>query len=303
MTTTSAVRVRPGHLPATCLTALLLVAGSPSAALAQAAAPVPSASPAPAAPRTDQGPAFVPMNPTPAPAPTAAPATAPATAAAPATATPAPVATPAAPAPAASPAPVAPVAAPTPATPPTPTDGIFVRKRTPRSIGLWLGWAWNAVNYLPMRPDGAAVKPHGASFVFDYGWQVGGLRPNGWPTYVGFLLGTTFYPGMGDQRSALTLEYGLLVRHHLKPQWKVHPFLAYGLGAIQAWVFNVDGRGIGHLTRLSVGLEGKVHQKVRLAFELIYKIDPIRAFRVSEPANPKFDIHTLSAMFGVNFSL
>jgi hypothetical protein len=183
-------------------------------------------------------------------------------------------------------------------------DGVFVRRRVPRSIGLWLGWGWNAVNYLPLREDGAKTKPHGASFVFDYGWQVGGLRPGGWPTYVGFLLGTTYYPGASDRRNALTLEYGILVRHHLAPRWKVHPFVAYGLGAIQAFVFGVEGRGIGHLTRLSVGVEGKVSQKVRLALELIYKIDPIRAFRVdSTMDNPKFDIHTLSAMFGVNFTL
>lgn len=183
-------------------------------------------------------------------------------------------------------------------------DGVFVRRRVPRSIGVWLGWGWNAVNYLPLREDGAKAKPHGASFLFDYGWQVGGLRPRGWPSYVGFLAGTTFYPGAGDRRNALTIEYGLLVRHHLAPQWKVHPFLAYGLGAIQAFVFGVEGRGIGHLTRLSVGLEGKVSPKVRLALELIYKIDPIRAFRIDKAMDsPKFDIHTVSAMFGVNFTL
>ena len=280
--------MRPGPF-ATCLT-LLLAAGAPATTHAQVA-PVPSASPAPAAPGT-QGPAFVPLTPTPTPAPVASPAPTPA--------------------PTTAPAPVAATTTPAPVAPPVPTstykadpppDGVWVRRRTPRSIGLWLGWAWNPVNYLPMRSDGAAAKPHGASFVFDYGWQVGGLRPGGWPTYVGFILGTTYYPGMAGTRSALTLEYGLLVRHHLKPEWKVHPFLAYGLGAIQAWVFNVDGRGIGHLTRLSVGLEGKVSQKVRLGFELIYKIDPIRAFRSSEPSNPKFDIHTVSALFGVNFSL
>lgn len=214
-----------------------------------------------------------------------------------------------APVPADSPAPVTattpvPAASPAPDAAPPPSDGVYVRKRVPRSIGLWLGWGWNPVNYLPLRADGAKVQPHGASLVFDYGWQVGGLKPGGWPTYVGFLLGATFYPGASDRRHALTLEYGLLVRHHLAPKWKVHPFLAYGLGAIQAFVFGLEGRGIGHLTRLSVGVEGSVSKKVRLAFELIYKIDPIRSYRLEQTMDkPKFDIHTLSGMFGVNFTL
>lgn len=290
MTTTSAARTRPRQFKKKSLglTALLLATGSPFPARAQAPvspvssaspspppAPVSSASPAPApALAPDPAPAFVPLNPA-APTPTVAPAPAP--------------------------APVA-VATPAPA-PPPPIDGQWVRRRTPRSIGLWLGWAWNPVNYLPMRADELKVKPHGASFVFDYGWQVGGLRPGGWPTYVGFILGTSFYPGTAERRHALTLEYGILVRHHLAPRLPVHPFLSYGLGAIQAFVFGVEGRGIGHLTRLGVGIEGKVSAKVRLALELIYKIDPIRAYRLEEGAQTKFDIHTVSAVFGVNFSL
>lgn len=68
-------------------------------------------------------------------------------------------------------------------------------------------------------------------------------------------------------------------------------------------MFGVEGRGIGHLTRLSVGIEGKASEKVRLALEVLYKIDPIRAYRLEEGAPTKFDIHTLSAMFGVNFNL
>ncbi len=243
-------------------------------------APVHAQAPSAPVPKTSPGPEFV----TPAPAP------------APVTPAPAAVVSPA--------PPPSPTIAPAPAAPPPPIDGQWVRRRTPRSIGLWLGWAWNPVNYLPMRADEIKVKPHGASFVFDYGWQVGGLRPGGWPTYVGFLLGTSFYPGSAERRHALTLEYGILVRHHLIPKYKVHPFLGYGLGAIQAFVFGVEGRGIGHLTRLSVGFEGRVSDKVRLAFELIYKIDPIRAYRLDTTMpSPKFDIHTVSAMFGVNFNL
>lgn len=284
MTTTSAVRTRPELLRISVrVTALLLVTGA--AAPARAQSPVSSDSQVTPAPKTSPEPApeFVPLTPAPAPAPAPSPAPTPTVVAAPAPA----------------PTPTV-VAAPIP-TPPS--DGQWVRRRTPRSLGLWLGWAWNPVNYLPMRSDELRVKPHGASLVFDYGWQVGGLRPGGWPTYVGFILGTSFYPGSAERRHALTLEYGILVRHHLAPKLKVHPFLAYGLGAIQAFVFGVEGRGIGHLTRLSVGIEGRASDKVRLALELIYKIDPIRAYRLEEGAQTKFDIHTVSAMFGVNFNL
>lgn len=185
-----------------------------------------------------------------------------------------------------------------PATPPPP-----VRKRAPRSLGLWLGYAWTPVNKLPLREDGTAARAHGASLVIDYLWQVGGLQPGGWPAYVGFILGFNYFPGLAPQRHALVFEYGIVVRHTLATHLKVYPYLGYGLGAVQAVVFGASGRGIGHLTRLAVGFEGKVAKKVRLAFEVVYKIDPIRAFGVGTADPPRYDFHTLSGLFGINFNL
>lgn len=272
-----------GSAPCTTLALVTMLAAALAAPTAHAQAPQPG-------PSDSSGPAFVtPAQPAPAPEQPAA--------------QPVPADSPPQPVPSASPPPTQPVPV---ASPPAQTGpaGPLVRRRAPRSIGVWVGYAWNPVNYLPMRADDRRVKPHGASFLFDYGWQVGGLQPGGWPTYVGFLAGLNFYPGSDERRHLLTIEYGLLVRHHLAPKLKVHPFFAYGLGAIQAFVIGVDGRGIGHLTRLSVGFEGKVSERTRLALEIIYKLDPIRGFRRDgDTANPKFDIHTLSALFGVNFSL
>lgn len=178
-----------------------------------------------------------------------------------------------------------------------------VRRRTPRSLGLWLGYAWNPVNKLPLRADGESVRPHGMTLALDYLWQVGGLQPGGWPAYVGFLAGFNYFPGSGEQRHALVIEYGIVVRHTLAAHLKVYPYLGYGLGAVQALVFGATGRGIGHLTRLAIGFEGRVGKKVRLAFEVNYKIDPIRAFGVGDAAPPRYDFHTLSGLFGVNFNL
>ncbi len=177
------------------------------------------------------------------------------------------------------------------------------RKRAPRSLGLWLGYGWSPVNYLPLRADGERVRPHGMTLALDYLWQVGGLQPGGWPAYVGFLLGFNYLPGVSGQRHALTIEYGIVVRHTLATHLKVYPYLGYGLGAVQALVFGAEGRGIGHLTRLSIGFEGRVRQRVRLAFEVNYKIDPIRAFGVDGKPGTKFDYHMLGALFGVNFNL
>lgn len=177
------------------------------------------------------------------------------------------------------------------------------RKRAPRSLGLWLGYGWVPVNYLPLRADGERVRPHGMTLALDYLWQVGGLQPGGWPAYVGFLLGFNYLPGGSEQRHALTLEYGIVVRHTLATHLKVYPYLGYGLGAVQAFVFGAEGRGIGHLTRLALGFEGRVRERVRLAFEVNYKIDPIRAFGVGGAPGTKFDYHMLGALFGVNFNL
>jgi hypothetical protein len=171
----------------------------------------------------------------------------------------------------------------------------------PRIIGLSVGWGWNTVNKLPVNTDGSKTQPHGLSLFADFLWQVGGLA-GGWPSWLGFMSGFLYFPGSAVRRDVYVLEYGLLVRHGLFRASVLRPFLAYGLGATQAWVIGVENRGIGHLTRLSLGTDIIVKPTFTLSVELAYKIVNMPVF-TTEPNTPgrAYDFHTLSALAGAHY--
>src|SRR6185503_395419 len=191
---------------------------------------------------------------------------------------PPPAPSPPTPPPATAPPPAPPPPAPPPAAPSTAPSAApaaappkAVMDHVPRFVGISAGWAWNTVNKLPVREDGKKTQPHGLSIFTDFLWQVGGLG-GGWPSWLGFLAGFLYFPGASPQRDAFVLEYGILVRHGLFPGFVLRPFVAYGLGATQAWVSDVGSRGIGHLTRLSLGTDIVLRPSVALGLELSYKI-------------------------------
>jgi hypothetical protein len=173
--------------------------------------------------------------------------------------------------------------------------------RVPRLIGLSLGWAWNTVNKLPVARDGAKTQPHGLNIFSDFLWQVGGIG-GGWPSWLGFMAGFVYFPGSDLRRDAYALEYGILVRHGLFPGHTLRPFVAYGLGATQAWVKGVESRGVGHLTRLSLGSDIVLSPHVSLSVELLYKIVNIPTFGTTPGSTPPaYDFHTLGVLAGAHY--
>lgn len=190
----------------------------------------------------------------------------------------------------------------TPVTPP-PATVELEGHHVPRILGLSAGWSWNTVNRLPVALDGKKTQPHGLSVFGDFLWQVGGIG-GGWPSWIGFLAGFEYFPGSEVRRDAYALGYGILVRHGLFPGHALRPFLAYGLGATQAWVTGVESRGIGHLTRLSLGTDIVLTPRFSLSLELLYKIVNIPTFAASGSSPPpSYDFHTLSALFGARYGL
>jgi hypothetical protein len=176
-----------------------------------------------------------------------------------------------------------------------------VLDRVPRIIGLSVGWGWNTVNKLPVARDGKKTQPHGLSIFGDFLWQVSGIG-GGWPSWLGFLSGFLYFPGSSARRDAFALEYGILVKHGLFPGFILRPFAAYGLGATQAWVSEIESRGIGHLTRLSLGTDIILSPRFTLTVELAYKIVNMPTFATAPGSVPgPYDFHTLSALFGGQF--
>ena len=78
------------------------------------------------------------------------------------------------------------------------------------------------------------------------------------------------------QNDFLGMGYGIYVKHALWPRQRVRLFFAYGLGATQVWVRNVESRGIGHLTRLAVGMDVHLHKWLQLTFEFSYRFTTCR---------------------------
>ena len=181
-----------------------------------------------------------------------------------------------------------------PGTPPVPA-----LRHSPRVMSLTAGYAYTPLSYLPLSPtivDGK-YRNHGLRIDWKAGWQVGGFL-SGWHSYVGFFAGFFYNFGSGFADN-LGLNYGIFAKHTIFPGRRFRPFLAYGLGAIQVWVRELGGRGIGHVTRLSIGLDTKLSERVALEFDLSYQFNILPSFAI-EGAEPRsFDFHSLSLTTGI----
>lgn len=244
-------------------------------------APTPSAAPAcvPTAPvRVVTAPCPVcPVPAAPAPCPTAPPSASAST-------------------PTAQPTVASPTATATAASPPPPIDTAKVPVvNVPRVFSLGVGWIYSPVNSLPIT-NAPGLKVHSQGIIVEPQllWQVRGFA-RGWPAWVGF--GTSFHYLFGGSvagaKDSFGLAYGISVKHALWPRGRFRLYLNYGLGAAQMWVRENDGRGVGHLTKLGIGADIRLHRIVQTSLEVSYRYINIPLF--SSPSNTVtgFDLHAL----------
>lgn len=170
----------------------------------------------------------------------------------------------------------------------------------PRQLFVGVGWAYDVVDHLPDPKTSEAPHPNGIGSFLTYSWQVGGL---GWrrPSWLGFHLGLDYFPTSARNLASTALSYGLYVKHGLGLHPRARPFFTYGLGAVQAWVRSIDGRGIGHQTRLSAGVDLPVSARVAISLELAYKYQSLPIFQIAGAAADRFDFHTLLLLVGSTF--
>jgi hypothetical protein len=138
----------------------------------------------------------------------------------------------------------------------------------PRAYGATLGTTYAFRDRLPTR----RAQPWGAQLGARFGWQVSGLD-GGAPGVVGVEMDVLIRPAGEAQaaRDSYAILYGFFMKHSFFNQLALRPFLSYGLGAAQIWVREVDGRGIGHATRLGVGVERRLAEQLRLSIALTYQ--------------------------------
>jgi hypothetical protein len=180
-----------------------------------------------------------------------------------------------------------------------PSPEVKLLNKTPKKIGLSLGWAYT---YLDQLPNGKS-RNQGLSTFSPYLWQIGGLH-TGWSSWIGLLTGVDFFPDSLKDKHTLTLKYGVLIKHEVFPSFKISPFLSYGLGAMQVWVNQVRGRGISHYTRLSLGVDLAIDKSKDLSLEVVWSQQDIPYLQTDSSRDPThLGFQSINMLLGIMFNV
>lgn len=180
----------------------------------------------------------------------------------------------------------------------------------PRAWGVSLGGAYVFHNRLPLRESALDTPNAGGLLGLRYGWQVAGLT-GGSPTTIG-LETDVMVQGARGARMSYGLVYGLFVRHSFwgtqavahganGSHQRVRPFFSYGLGAAQVWVREVEGRGIGHATRLGLGLDIWLRERRYLTLTATYQAIMMPNFALADRPAKNTSFHAGIASLGLWF--
>lgn len=143
--------------------------------------------------------------------------------------------------------------------------------------------------------ENTAALSEGASF--DIAWLVSGFQ-NKRKVYISIPLG--YYRGAAagsDTISTSRLFYGWTIRHELRKDKKMIPFLAYGLLLNQLWLSNIVGHGMGHETRFDLGTDFKLSGAKVFTMRFSYSHATFPSFGENESKTMDF----LSLIAGLRF--
>ena len=114
----------------------------------------------------------------------------------------------------------------------------------------------------------------GEGVLFDYAWKLSGYNKKK-NAYISVPIG--FYIFNADKKSEANevmriLNYGWTVRHELRKDKKVIPFIGYGLLLNQLWINKIDGNAIGHQTKFEFGANYTIKGKNILFGKIEYSM-------------------------------
>ncbi|NDP21239.1 MAG: hypothetical protein GZ091_09185 [Paludibacter sp.] len=95
---------------------------------------------------------------------------------------------------------------------------------------------------------------NGYGFLLDYGWQLSGLDGKKAAAFITVPIGyTAMMPDNASSKRISMLNYGWTVRHELKKDGKIVPFLGYGLLLNTLKIDGTPGSVMGHQTQFEFG--------------------------------------------------
>lgn len=171
----------------------------------------------------------------------------------------------------------------------------------PRAISLTAGWSYTPVNSLPLSSQTSVQTPQGINIDAGLLWQVRGFDGIRWPAWVGFMAGFFYYFGQTGISDSLGLDYGIFVKHALFPGRRTRLFAGYGLGAAQVWIRDIEGNGVGHYTRLSLGVDTQLWRWLHMTVEFSYRFFNLPTFKLAAEDNGGYSFHALSLLAGFWF--
>lgn len=180
---------------------------------------------------------------------------------------------------------------------------IGTMRHAPRVGAISLGWMYSPIGHLPLSADnvGGKFQTQGLRVDGKFGWQVGGFASR-YSSYVGFMAGFYYNVGRSGAADSLGIDYGIFAKHMVSPGQRVRCFLSYGLGATQVWVRQIEGRGIGHVTRLSSGVDVKLTEKLQFELEFAYQFNILATFATAQDQTARsYDFHALNLSAGLWF--
>lgn len=133
-----------------------------------------------------------------------------------------------------------------------------VAERVPKQRSFEFGYRYTFANSFP----NTAI--HGASVMFDYGWQVSGFNKHK-AIFITIPVGYTYSFALNSPEDVdmRMLSYGWTIRHELAKNRRSIPFIGYALLFDQLAFNGTEGGIMGHQTRFEFGYNFRCDKKLK----------------------------------------
>ena len=139
---------------------------------------------------------------------------------------------------------------------------------------------------------------HGYGFLLDYAWQLSGFDGTKAKSYISTPLGYTILQPIDEFNKGMSmLNYGWTVRHELKKNSDIMPFVGYGLFLNDLKIKERDGSVFGHQTQFEFGYDFKTKTRLKYFAKIQYSYTSYPQFDEKE----RIRLHYADLRVGIRF--